>query len=140
MLYLQTLMSTRPFRPRNSTKTTFPRPSQRSHESPTHRTAAATSFSPFLALPLHFTTYSHYFTLPRVFYAVTFVARSSVRRCANICHVVIFRRPYPSPHRLRCVCSICFTFYFAFAPCYIFPICSTLYIQIITHKVAIKTQ
>ena len=117
------LISTRSRRPRNSTKTTFPRPSPHSHESPTHRTAAATSFSPFLALPLHFTTYSHYFTLPRVFYAVTFVARSSVRRCANICHVVIFRRPYPSPHRLCCVCSICFTFYFAFAPCYRFSIC-----------------
>ena len=77
----------------------------------------------FLALPLHFTTYSHYSTLPRVYYAVTFIARSPVRRSANICYVVIIRRPYPSPHRLCCVCSICFTFYFAFAPCYRFSIC-----------------
>ena len=111
------MMSTRPFRPRNSTKTTFPRPSQHSHEPPTHRTDAVPRFSPFLALPLHFTTYSHYSTLPRVYYAVTFIARSPVRRSASICHVVIFRRPYPSPHRLCCVFSICFMFYFAFAPC-----------------------
>ena len=115
------LISTRSRRPRNSTKTTFPRPSPHSHESPTHCTAAITHFSPILAFSLHFTTYSHYFTLPQVFYAVTFAARSPVRRCANICHVVIFRRPYPS--RLCCVFSICFTFYFAFAPCYMFPIC-----------------
>ena len=113
------VMSTRPRRPRNLTKTTFPRPSPLSHESPTHRTAAATSFSPF---PLRLTTYLHYSTLPRLFYAVTFAARSPVRQCANICHVVIFRRPYPSPHRLCCMFSICFTFYFAFEPCCMFPI------------------
>ncbi len=117
------LMSTRARRLRNSTKITFPRPSPHSHDTPTHCTAAITPFSPFLALLLHFTAYSHYFTLPRVFHAVTFAARSPVRRSANICYVVIFRRPYPSPHRLCCMLSICFAFDFVFSPCYMFPIC-----------------
>ena len=47
---LPPVMGTRPRRPRNSTKTTFPRPSPHSHESPTHRRSYV-----FLALsrPFH---------------------------------------------------------------------------------------
>ncbi len=134
------MMSTRSLCLRNSTKITFPRPLPHSHESPTHCTAAIACFSPFLALSLHFTTYSHYFTLPRGFHAVTFIARSPVGRSANICYVVIFRRPYPSPHRLCCVFSICFTFYFAFSPLLHVPHLFSFYIQIITYKVGIKTR
>ena len=68
-------------------------------------------FSSFL---LYFTAFTHLSTPPRITTAVTFSARSPVRRCATICHVVIFRRPHMFPHRLCCVLLILFYIYFAF--------------------------
>ena len=92
----------------------IPALSPRSQDSPTHRTAAATLSRPFSPFLLYFTTFIHFSTPPRISTVIAFSARSPVRRCATICHVVIFRRPYTFPHRLCCVCFILFYIYFAF--------------------------
>ena len=97
------MMSTRSRQPRKSTNTAFPRLTQ---VPTTHRRIAPTPFHvsrPFSPVLLYFTTFIHFYTPPRISTVVTLSARSPVRRCATICHVVIFRRPYTFPHRLCCV-------------------------------------
>ena len=92
----------------------IPALSPRSQDSPTHRTAAATLSRPFSPFLLYFTTFIHFSTPPRISTVISFSARSPVRRCATICHVVIFRRPHMFPHRLYCVLLILFHIYLAF--------------------------
>ena len=87
--------------------TTFPRLADTSHR----RCHVSRPFSPVL---LYFTTLIHSSALPRTSSDTAFSTRSPVRRCANICHIVIFRRPYTFPHRLRCVLLILFHIYLAF--------------------------
>ncbi len=97
------MMSTRARQPRKSTKTLFPRPSPRSHNSPTHRTAAAT----FLVRSrlFYYTLQHSYIHRPLSEHPPSLPSQLAhpVRRCANICHVVIFRRPpyVPAPPSLR---------------------------------------
>ncbi len=85
------LMSTRHCQPRNSTKITFPRPSPRSHDTPTHRTDAATFLIP--SRPFYYILQHLYISRPLPEHPPSLHSQRAVRRCANICHVVIFRRP-----------------------------------------------
>ena len=58
---------------------------------------------PLSTVLLYFATLIHSSAPPRTSSVVAFSARSPVRRCASICHVVIFRRPsyVPAPPLLR---------------------------------------
>ncbi len=67
--------------------TEFPRLADASHR----RRNVSRPLSPVL---LYFTTYIHSSAPPRTSSVTAFSTRSPVRRCANICHVVIFRRWY----------------------------------------------
>ena len=136
------LMSTRSRRPR---KSTIPAP----HRVPTsHRHIAplpfhvSRPFSPFL---LYFTAFIHYSTPPRMPSVITFLARSPVRRCATILRPFVTLL-YLDAH-IRSASAAFYLFYSTFTSY----LCSrtfppfyairfhTFYIQIMIHKVAIKT-
>ena len=101
-------------------------------------------FSPFL---LYFTAFIHFFTPPQVSSVVTFSARSPVRRCADA-------RPFVTLLYLdaRIRSRTAFAAFDSFYSTFTSHLCSrtgspfystclhTFYIQIMTHKLAIKTQ
>ncbi len=80
----------------------IPAPSPSSHDSPTHRTDAATFLVPLARFIIFYNIHT-FLGPPRTSSVTAFSTRSPVRRCANICHVVIFRRPpyVPAPPLLR---------------------------------------
>ncbi len=97
----------------------------------------------FLALSRLFAPFYNIFTL--LYPSPEYSTRSRLQRVHRFAEarafatLLLFRRPYPSPHRLCCVLSICIYILFRILTLlhvlHLFP----FYIQIITHKVGIKT-
>ena len=110
----------------------FPRVTDASHR---RRYAILAPFTPF------YNIYTSFNPAPNIL-RVTFSTASPGRRCASICHVVIFRCPYTSPHRPCCVLHILFHIYFAFIlwnmPSILFHMLTYIYAKIIIRNVGIK--
>ncbi len=136
------VISTRHRQPRNSTKTLFPRITPRSHDTPTHRTDAATFLVPSRwfyyilqhsyiprPLPEHppslHSQRAHRFADARTFVTLLYLD-ARIRSRTAFAASYSFYSTFTSH-----LCSRTFTPFYA--------ICShTFYIQIMTHKVSIK--